>query len=151
MYSEGPSEVEVKTKHWPAPLKSCVAWQWLCKPEPFERVVTVAGGHPDRSVGMAQGPSMFSGHCCFHRRPPKQRQWVEPAHGLSRSLSLALEGNHKNALVCACAYTHTSVCMGVDQGSPWGSWPVIWQNLTIAVSRCMGSRAKQMDGPSGFG
>lgn len=54
---------------------------------------------------------------------------------------------------CAPMYVciHTLLCMWADQGSPWGSWPVIWQSLTIAVSRCLGSRAKQMDEPSGIG
>lgn len=145
MYSEGPSEGESVTKNWPAPLKSSVVWQWLRKPWPWERVVTVAGGCPGGSVGMTQGLP-----ACFLANAASTAGHHNKGSGLSQHLaSFSGPWRHSQTPLYVCK--HTQLCMRVDQGPPWESWPVIWQSLTIAVSRCLGSRAKQMDGPSGFG
>ena len=144
IYSEGHSEVK-GTKPLSAPPK--VFWQWLCKPAPQEGAVTVAEGQSGGSVGMKPGLPVCFLATAASATGPQNKDGGRSQHLVSPWPLKSITST------CAPVYAHihTLLCRRLDQGSPWGSWPVIWQSLTIAMSRCLGSRAKQMDGPSGFG
>lgn len=143
---KGHLRLKVQQKNWPAPLKSSIVWQWLYKPWPWKELLLWLEVTQVGLSGWYKGsqyvfwPMVLLPHATFTKTVAWASIWP---------LSLALEGTHTCVPLCMCK--HTKMCMRVDQGPPWESWPVIWQSLTIAVSRCLGSRAKQMDGPSGFG
>lgn len=136
---------------WPVPLQSHAIWQWLLvNLDPSSRVAP-------SSLKVAQAALLgddtralrvFSGSRCLHDGAgrPQQREWPQPALGLPFPGSLKAFAKHMwHPRVSA---KHSTELTKVP---PWESWPVIWRSLTIALSRCQGSRAKQMDGPSGIG
>lgn len=106
MYSEGPSQGESATKNWPAPLKSSIVWQWLCKPWPSKELLLWLEVTQAALLGWHKGsqyvfwPMVLLPHATF----TKTVAWAS-----IRPLSLALEGTHKH--MCARVYvqTHTNV------------------------------------------
>lgn len=104
MHPEGPSEGKSGTKPCPVPLKSSAVLHWLCKPLPSERVVIVAGGHPGRSAGVAQGLP-----ACFLATVASTAGHHNKDSGLSQHLAF-LSGPWRQSQThvhpCTCAYTH---------------------------------------------
>lgn len=94
------------TRHRPAPLKSSEVWQWLCKPLPKERVVTVAGGQSGRSVGMAQGLP-----ACLLASAASSTGHRNKDSGLSQHLASLwpLKAITNNMCNCVCVHTHITV------------------------------------------
>lgn len=145
---------------WLMPPQSHAIWQWLSvNLDPGSRVCSfLAEGHTGCSGGgRHKGPQHVP---LAHAVAATARGHLNKESGLGQRLASpprVLEGfrkthvaparvretQHNTARCCACEE--------LTKVPPWESWPVIWRTLTIAVNRCQGSRAKQMDGPSGIG
>lgn len=66
---------------------------------------------------------------CLYHRPPQRRQFPQPAAGI---LLWPPEARHHGPTGVFRRSKHTQVDVAADRSPPQGSWPIIWQRLTIA-------------------